>query len=317
MYGEGKYFNLVRCSSNEEWLEQRKRGIGGSDVGALMGLSPWKTPLELWLEKTGRGDPEDISDKPYVAFGNVMEPIVGEWFKAQHPDRIVRRVNAICQSIEKPWMQASLDYEQKSESGWGVLEIKTSRSKSDWASGVPIMYLCQVNFYLLVTHRTYADVAVFFRDTCEYAEYHIERDEDDIQAIADAATDFWTNYVLTDTMPEVVGSDCGTLADMHPDPDGEYATPADFAAADELIRQYQEAADAEKEASSRKKDAQAKLCQLIGDSKGIVTDIARVTWSRSESKRFDAKAFQQANPDEYQKYCVPMRRSSMRITEAK
>lgn len=302
MYGEGRYFNLVRCKSNEEWLEQRKHGIGGSDVGAVMGLSPWKTPLDVWLEKTGRSEPEDISSKPYVAFGNVMEPMVGEWFKSQHPDRIVRRVNAICQGIEHPWMQASLDYEQKSDAGWGVLEIKTARSKSDWELGIPVTYFCQVNFYLLVTHRSYADVAVFFRDSCEYAEYYVERDEDDIRAVTEAATDFWENYVVRDVMPQVVGADAPTLAGLIPQDADELATPADMEEADRLIAAYQQARERERESKAEAEDAQAKLCAIIGGAKGIETDTARVTWTRGERRRFDSKRFRAENAELYDQY---------------
>ena len=109
--GEGVTFRCIRCADDAEWLEQRKKGIGGSDVAAIMGLSPWRTPAEVWFEKTGRVEPPDLSDKPYVQKGVELEAYVGGKYKKAHKDFHVRRVNAICQSIERPWAQASLDYE--------------------------------------------------------------------------------------------------------------------------------------------------------------------------------------------------------------
>lgn len=317
-FGYGTAFTTRKARDDEEWLMMRRRGIGGSDVAPIMGISPYRTALDVWLSKTGR-DEGGSKQSEAMYWGTVNEAAIADRFAEEHPDMQVTRANMQLVSKESEVFLADLDrFVVQPDGTPAVLEIKTASAfkTDDWKHGTPAFYLTQVQHYLMVTGWSLAYVAVLFGGN-QYKEYKVKRDEDDIAAIKHAELDFWTNYVLTDTMPEVVGSDCGTLADMHPDPSDDYVTPANYAEVDELIRQYQEAADAEKEASSRKKDAQAKLCQLIGDSKGMVTDIARVTWSRSESERFDAKAFQQANPDEYQKYCVPMRRSSMRITEAK
>ena len=135
--GENQHFTLVRCESDEDWLAERRKGIGGSDVAAIMGLSAYSTPYQVWLEKT-QGIHEDISEKPAVMWGNILEPVVGEHYMDCHPDRHVRRVNAIARSIGRPWAQASLDYEVRDpELGWGVLEIKTAgwRREQDWEDG--------------------------------------------------------------------------------------------------------------------------------------------------------------------------------------
>jgi len=55
--------------NKEEWLEERKNGIGGSDAATILGLNPYKTNIDLWEEKTGRKEAIDISDKPYVKYG--------------------------------------------------------------------------------------------------------------------------------------------------------------------------------------------------------------------------------------------------------
>lgn len=314
--GEGTKFHLIRCADNDEWLEQRTKGVGGSDVAAIMGFSPWRTPAQVWFEKTGRVEPEDISDKPYVQFGNIMEPLVGKWYAEQHPDRTVRRVNAVCQSIERPWAQASLDYEVKDGLMWGVLEIKTARSAKDWADGVPPYYLTQIYHYMSVLNRPFADVAVFFRDTCEFKEFRVEYDPEDGKAVDSDVDAFWHDFVEADVMPELVGTS-GEIADLT----GYYGKPTgDFvhagAEADELIAAYQDAAYREKQARADKTAAGARLTKLIGEAKGIETDVARVTWARSERETFDTKALKEALPDVYARYAKrSIRNGGLRIKE--
>ena len=307
--GENGTFELVRCGSDADWREQRTKGIGGSDVASIMGLSPWRTPLELWLEKTGRDEPEDISGKPFVRFGNLMEPEVGRVYKQEHPDRIVRRVNAICRSIARPWAQASLDYEVR-DGEWGVLEIKTARSAQDWQDRVPPYYLTQVTHYLSVTGRPFADVCVFFRDTCEFRTFRVDRDEDDVRAVDAAVDDFWCNYVLEGVAPSLVGTDgeARALTSLHGSPTGDIVrdmTPE----ANELVSSYQDASRRERQARADKVKAADELMARIGDARGLVTDTSMVTWVRSESSHFDAKMFQRDHADLYDEYVTTSRRN--------
>lgn len=307
--GENDKFTCVRCRDNDEWLMQRTQGVGGSDVASIMGLSPWKTPTMLWLEKTGRAEADDIGEKPYVKFGNVMEPLIGRWYAEQFPNRTVRRVNAICKSIERPWAQASLDYEVKDGLEWGVLEIKTARSSQDWQDGVPPYYLTQVTHYMAVTGRRFADVAVFFRDTCEYGCYRVEYDPEDGALVNEAVDDFWLNYVERDVMPQVVGTSDEALAltGYYGKSKGDFI-PSDDPVVDELVSAYKEASERERQAKADKTEAGAKLMEIIGTERGLETGSYRVTWVRSERSRFNSKAFRADHPDLFEKY------SSSRVT---
>lgn len=324
--GEGSKFNLIRCEDNDGWLEQRKKGIGGSDVAAIMGLSPWRTPAEVWLEKTGRAEPQDLSDKPHVQRGVDLEAFVGEQFKKRHPELRVRRVNAICQSIERPWAQASLDYEVAELSGsvyrdWGVLEIKTSRNDSDWKDGVPDYYLTQVMHYLSVTGRQFAWVAVQFDSDYiwEYREYRIERDGEDIAVVNTAVDTFWHDFVEKDVMPVLVGTsgEAHGLTQMYSVPSAESITNTE-AETIQLVCDYQDAADREKQAKADKQKASTLLMAKIGDHKSMLTDTSKVTWTRSQQERFDAKRFRAEHPDLYQQYVSTYTRNGgLRVTDLK
>lgn len=90
--------------SRDEWLDVRKRGIGGSDAAAAVGISPWKSPLELWMEKTGRDgdipkpDPND-EDSP-LFWGSLLEPLVAELYSRRTGNK-VRRVRSVLQHPDK------------------------------------------------------------------------------------------------------------------------------------------------------------------------------------------------------------------------
>lgn len=319
IYGENTNFELIRCNSDDEWREQRTHGIGGSDVAALMGLSPWKTPLQLWLEKTGREQPKDISERAYVAFGNTMEPVIGTWYKAHNPTMLVKRVNAMARSIERPWAQASLDYEIRDDLShtWGVLEIKTARSAKDWKDGVPLYYQTQVLHYLSVTGRDYAHVCVFFRDTCEYETYLIRRDEheDDIRAIDDAVDRFWRHYVEHDIMPTIKAEDTGAISRLFADSNGniDYTDAESF---DVLVDTYRHAREDEKEAKRQKDSAAAKLMEMIGERRGLESDLWRVTNVRSKTQKLDTKRLKEEQPQIYDQYTSEVFKSGgLRIKE--
>ena len=324
--GEGKTFTLIRCASDQDWLIERKKGIGGSDVAAIMGLSPWRTPAEVWLEKTNRVEPQDLSGKPNVVFGNIMEPIIAAWYREQHPGRTVRRVNAICQSTERPWAQASLDYEVYAPLDeatrafeWGVLEIKTARDARDWHDGVPAYYLTQVTHYMDVTDRPFADVAVFFRDEAEFREYRIQRDEEDVLAVRQAVDTFWHDFVVADVMPQLVGTsgEAQGLTEMYGRPSADSIT--DYAEETlSLVSAYQDASERERRAKADKQEASTLLMAKIGEHKTLFTESARVTWSRSESERFDTKRFKLEHPDLYAQYASTYTRNGgLRVTDLK
>jgi putative phage-type endonuclease len=286
--GEGSKFTLVRCEDTEGWLEQRKRGVGGSDVAAIMGLSPWKSPLEVWLEKTGRADSPDLSGKEAVAMGNELESVVLGMYRRRHPTSKVQRVNAICVDSARPWAQASLDgIVRDLGSGWGVLEIKTGSRESEWAEGVPLHYLTQVTHYLAVTGYQFADVAALVGDYgLHYHEYRVTRDEGDLRAVVEAVDEFWCDYVEKDAMPPHVSglqSESKALFEMYKRSDGEMG-PSDADRAEELAALVLDLTDGIAESTERKLAATNELKRLVGEHRGIITPDHVITWVRSEKR---------------------------------
>jgi len=195
----------------EDWLMVRKQGIGSSDAGAAVGLNPYKSQLELWLEKTGRdttlpkADPHDEESPMY--WGNVLEPIVA-WHYSKRTSKRVRRINAVLQhpNPELSWMLANIDREVIGADDVQILECKTAGINGArlWKEGVPEYVQLQVMHQLAVTGKQAADVAVLLGG--QTLEIHrIERDELMIARLIELERKFW-HYVETDTPPPADGS---------------------------------------------------------------------------------------------------------------
>lgn len=305
-YGAGKQFDTVRFvggDTDKAWRKYRTTGLGGSDIAAIMGISPYRTALDVWLEKTGRQLPEDISSNEAVYWGTVNEANVADRYARDHPKCKVMRINATLVGDED-WKRANLDRMVIRPDGKPeVLEIKTASAykASEWDAGVPAYYLTQVMWYLAITGWDMAHVAVLIGGN-DYREYDVPRDEEDVKAVVNAASVFWNDYVQADVMPQVVGADVDSLASLMPQASDEYATPEDVDKAQHLIDLYMSASESAKQEKEVADDAKAKLCALIGDAKGIQTDTAQVTWNRGERRRFDSKRFRAECPELYDKY---------------
>lgn len=205
--------------NRQEWLEARKNGLGGSDAACALGLNPWKTNVELWEEKTGRREPEDISEKEAVLYGSEAEQHMRELFKLDYPKfRVEHEENTIIQHPEHPFLQASLDgllYD--TDGAKGILEIKTCTIQNGgewakWDNRIPPHYFLQVLHYMNVTGATFAIVKARLRSDWSGGlkiferHYRYERDDDiqnDIDYLQEKEIAFW-KMVETDKRPDLI-----------------------------------------------------------------------------------------------------------------
>ena len=130
----------TRTLDRQQWLSVRQGGIGSSDAAAAVGLCPYKSQLELWMEKTGRTPTEDatpgMEDPRY--WGTLLEPYVAVAY-SQQTDRKVRKVNAVLQHPSFPFMLANIDREVVGCPDVQILECKTAGEWGSrlWRDGVP------------------------------------------------------------------------------------------------------------------------------------------------------------------------------------
>lgn len=134
----------------DQWLQVRQGGIGSSDAAAAVGLNPYQSQLELWMEKTGRAPvapPGDggADDQSPMYWGSLLEPIVAAHYTRRTGNR-VRRINAVLQHPEHPWMLANIDREVLGAPDVQLLECKTAGIQGAWLwrDGVPEYVQLQV-----------------------------------------------------------------------------------------------------------------------------------------------------------------------------
>ena len=184
---------LCDCTgmSNEHWLKCREHGpkgdieytVGGSDVAVIFGLSPWVTPLELWLIKKGRMKPKLPPNPEQLEMGHMLEPIAAHFY-ALRTGNVVTDDNYLYQHANLKYALANIDrrYTRKEDVEGGVLESKslTYHKASDWADGAyPIYYELQLRYYLAVLDQKHGAFSALWGNNPEndLATPHIERDQ--------------------------------------------------------------------------------------------------------------------------------------------
>lgn len=199
---------VIVCRNRAEWQEARRDGLGASDAAAMLGISPWKTNVQLWEEKCGLTVPEDIGDNPAVKYGNDAEPLLRQFFLLDHPEygqsftpfKIIRHG-------EYPFISCTPDGEllESATNRRGGLEIKTTEILSaggwnHWKGRIPDNYYAQVCHQMLATGWEFVELLVQIKYTTQTGEdrketrhYKIERTDclEDIALVKREALRFW------------------------------------------------------------------------------------------------------------------------------
>lgn len=287
--------------SHEEWLRWRKKGIGGSDVSAILGINKWTSAIELWLDKTNqKNDPVEVNE--VMQWGTILEPVVRDHF-AVVTGKIVIEVRAILQHLDHPFMLADVDGVTTDDNGNpAILEIKTASEykRDEWSNGVPTYYQTQVQHYLCVTGVSKAYVAVLIGGN-SFRIYEVDADPEVQQMLIAVEKDFW-DKVQNMIRPDMDGSDAAKdLLDRiyTGGVEEEIILPED---AIEWVDAYIEASAEEDNAKAKKQEASNHLKEIMGDYDKAKCMGHSITWKPVTSERLDTKALKEKEPEIYSKY---------------
>ena len=287
--------------SHEEWLRWRKKGIGGSDVSAILGINKWTSAIELWLDKTNQmNDPVEVNEA--MQWGTILEPIIRNHFAAV-TGKTVMEVKAMLQHPEHPFMLADVDGVTTDDNGDpAILEIKTaSEYKSDeWSDGVPTYYQTQVQHYLCVTGVSKAYVAVLIGGN-SFRIYEVEADPEVQQMLIAVEKNFW-DKVQNMIRPDMDGSDAAKalLDRIYTGGVEEEINLPDEAL--EWVDAYIEASANEDNAKALKQEASNHIKEIMGDYDKAKCMGHSITWKPVTSERLDTKALKEKEPKIYSKY---------------
>ncbi len=210
--------SMETFKTRQDWLAARQGRIGGSDAAAILGLNPYKTNVQLWEEKTGRRQSEDISDKPYVKYGTEAEEPLRELFKMDFSEyTVMYEEGNMWLNDAIPWGHASLDGWLLDQGGRrGIWECKTTEIMRSgqmklWKGRIPDNYYIQLLHYLLITGFDFAVLKGQLKFDIDREiwlqtkHYKIERSEvqEDIEFLKEKEFEFW-QHIKQDKPPALI-----------------------------------------------------------------------------------------------------------------
>lgn len=273
----------------EAQLAERRSGIGGSDAPIVLGLSPFKDPLYLYYEKRGEVEPEDISSKGPVEWGNLLEEPVAQKYAAETGFRVIRD-NKTRRSDKHPFMLCHLDRIVQKAGNRRGLEVKTTSVFEGWGAPgtneVPSHVYCQSQHNMSVAELDQMDVPVLLGGN-DFRIYKIERNDDYIRDLIWAEEEFW-DRVQASLPPEPDWSSQSMtklLKTMYPGTSGEIITLPDVAA--NWLAVMNDAADQRKQYEAVERGAKNRILSMMGEaSVGLLPDQTAFTRKQVERSGF-------------------------------
>lgn len=285
--------------SREEWLRQRKHGIGGSDAGAICGLNPYSSPMQVYYDKIT----EEIAEHDNEAMrqGRDLEEYVARRF-SEETGLKVRRSNVMYQNSEYPFMLADVDRLIVGEDAG--LECKTASAyhADKWKDGaIPPHYLIQCYHYMAVTgKRVWYIAVVILGQAFQYAK--IVWDDEIIQDLIRIERQFWEEHVMAGVMPEPDGSAiCDEVLERYfhlSRKEGEIP----LVGFDRKLDRRVELGILMKKLEQEQKQIDQEIKLFMGDHELAASDRYRVSWTRVDSARLDVKRLKQEQPDIYRDF---------------
>lgn len=303
--------------SHEEWLEWRKKGIGGSDASVILGINPFKSTLELWNEKVQ--DILETEDENEAAYwGHKLESVVREEFTSRTGLRVYTEPYLL-QHTQYSFMQANLDgFIYDTVYGNCIFEAKTASAykASDWAYGVPDEYYAQLQHYMAVTGYHGAYIAALIGGN-KFVWKFVERDKLYIQNLIRKEKLFW-QHVETETPPPIDGTkttaafldSCFPLAE---DKEVLQLDEDDW----QWVELYQDAKEKEKAAKEQKQLAENRLKALMQKHEKATLNGAEISWQEIQSEKFDSKQLKRDEPEIYEQYAYKVQYRKFSVKQRK
>lgn len=278
--------------SRENWLAARRGGIGGSDAAAVLGLSPWRSPLSVYLDKIGAA--QDDKETIAMELGKELEPFLRRkfvaWMKKEEGHDIeVREEFAMLQHPDYPWMLGNIDGKFV-HPGKGLcgLELKTANefSRTDWeADGLPDAYYVQVQHYMAVTGLDTFYVGYLIGNR-KFGAKEIPRNHEFIDVMTERLRIFWEDNVLKLVPPAPVGmaSDFDALKALYPaEAQGKTVELHEY---QDIYDEYKALAVEIKELEARQDAIKQVLQAAMGDAETALIGKKKATWKLVERKGY-------------------------------
>ena len=283
--------------SRKDWLLERAKSIGASDSSAVLGINPWKSNVELWLEKT---NPESLLDQPdnlNMRLGRDMEPILRQLF-TEETGLQVRQDNHIRYDDEYPFLSTNLDGRIVGDKV--PLELKTTGM---WDGMIPDNYFCQLQHQMMVTKSPYIYFAVLVLSNFgkQFIVEKYKRNERFIADMRSKMVDFWMNYVVTGVAPDPVSVKDARLLYNETNQESVIEGSFDMITICEKIKDYNKDI---KKIKSKADELRVDIMDTMKEDEIMTYKGSTLsTWKKSKGKvKFDLNKFKKDHPDIYEEY---------------
>ena len=282
----------------ESWLKYRKQGIGGSDAGAVCGLNPYRTAIQVYYDKTSDSI-EDV-DNEAMRQGRELEEYVARRF-CEASGKKVRRAHVMYYDEKNSFMLADIDRMVVGENAG--LECKTASpySEEKWRDDkIPLSYQLQCYHYMSVCNADawYIAVLIYGRD---FKYYRIERDDEVIENLIRIEKEFWNEYVLKQVIPDPDGSKTADVAIAERFKESKSIT-IPLTGFDERLERRQELLSLLEKIETEKRQIDQELKLYLGDAEIAENEHYRISWKNFSRSSIDEKRLKAEQPEIYKKY---------------
>lgn len=278
----------------------RAKYLGGSDVAGILGISPWRTPLEVYLDKVQpRIKPVDPSKQKVFTRGQRMEPYVIDLLSEETGLEIIHRGNRYIHR-DYGFIAAEIDAEAATGENIEIKTVSPFKAK-EWGEvqtdAIPVHYTAQAMHGLMVTEKQVCVFGVLIGGD-DFRIYRVERDEETIQAILEKEVSFWDRVINLNPPEATTVSDISLMFEK----DAGSSIEADGKA----LAVFNDLRDMKSRCKSLQEEiavSEEKLKLYMQEHSILTLDGKPIcTWKSQESNRFDQKLFQVEHPDLYEKF---------------
>ena len=277
--------------TKEEWLLKRKEGIGGSDVSSILGISPYKSAVSVYMDKVSE-EVETYSLDNYsnykMELGNKLEDFVAKEFTLK-TNKKVRNVNGILKNEKYPYSIANIDKAVVGERAFLECVVTNSFAKKKYKNEVPSNIKSQCYHYMAITGATHCYVAILVGNE-DIIIHKLDRDENAIDEIMKIEKEFWETYVLGNNIPFPDGSE-----DYSKVISGLYENSIDEVLVifekQEILNKYDEVKSKIKELDKEKKSMEQFFQSQMGNYEVAFIGDRKLTWKKQTRTIFDTKRF--------------------------
>lgn len=307
-----KTYTIIRPATHQEWLEQRKLGIGSSEVGTILGVNPYETPYQLWRRKTGIDPP--VVENDAMRWGHYLEDGVAKCFEQETGHTVIKASAGDWLAVDKQrdYLRVSPDRtywlgQSRANDAKGIVECKSTRMKVDPAD-VPAHWYAQLMYQLGVMCYREGYLAWVNRETLNFGTMRVAFDKDLYAAMVDCLEQFWTVNLVGGKEPDIVSIDDVMIKFPRSNAGKAVEISDDIM---EAITEIKTTKPLVKEMEARIQEAENTVKTFMADAEVLClpgtkenNPQAVATWkSAKDSTKFDVDAFKADHADLFEKYC--------------